>query len=254
MTSLLQTRGLVKSFGGIRAADHLDLTFEPGKITGLIGPNGAGKTTFFNLVTGYIPPDEGQVLWDGRDVTGKAPHHVSAAGVIRTWQDLRLYMHMTVLQNVMVARPAQPGERLLTALVSPRGTWRAERHNRARSMAILERVGLWDKRNTTAADLSFAEQKLLSIARALATDARCYLFDEPLAGLDEESSEVAHRILRELAASGLVVCLVEHIMDSVVNVCEEVVFLNQGALLAQGTPADVMANEQLAELYFGADA
>lgn len=246
----LEGKALERRFGGIVAVAGLDLAIEPGRITGLIGPNGAGKTTAFNLLTGFLPPDRGEVRYGGRSLDGLKPHQIVHQGVARSFQDLKLFTGLTVLENVLVALPHQRGDRLRYVYFAPWIVRREERQNLARSMAILEFVGLAERAGELASDLSFAEEKLLVVARLLATGAGALLFDEPLAGLAPNALAKVMPIFRQLAASGRTLCIIEHNLDVIRELCDHVVFLDEGRKLAEGTAEQLMNDPELSERYF----
>jgi len=246
----LEGRGLERHFGGIAAVAGLDLTIEPGRITGLIGPNGAGKTTAFNLLTGFLQPDRGEVLYGGRSLKGVKPHRIVRAGVGRSFQDLKLFTHLTVLENVLVALPRQRGDYLAYVYFAPWIVRAEERRNLARAMAILEFVGLGARAGELASELSYAEEKLLAVARLLATGAQALLFDEPLSGLAPNALAKVFPLFRRLAASGRTLCIIEHNLDVIRELCDRAVFLDEGRKLAEGTPEELMRDPQLSGRYF----
>ncbi|MDB5055040.1 MAG: branched-chain amino acid transporter permease [Bacilli bacterium] len=251
-TPILVTDMLKKSFGGIQATNGLSLKLYKGKVIGLIGPNGAGKTTAFNLTTGFLKPDEGKITYKGNDITGFSPHKISNLGIVRTWQNLRLFMDMTVLDHVLLARQNQPGESLLLAIIKPSKVRKVQKSDLERSLQILQLLGLQDKRHVYAEDLSYAEQKLLSLARIIAMEADVLLLDEPMSGLDGNSLEMAKRLVHDLAVKeGKAICLIEHNVDFVADACDRILFLDQGQVIAEGTPQEIMANEHLTKIYFG---
>jgi branched-chain amino acid transport system permease protein len=251
-SALLELEGVSRSFGGIQAVQGCTLSLKEGKITGLIGPNGAGKTTLFNVITGLYPSQEGAIRFENREITRFSPHLIPPVGIGRSFQELRLFHRMTVLDNVLVACPNQTGERIWGAFFRFRRVKEQETANRDRAMAYLRFVGLEEKAQELAEDLSFAEQKLLSLARLLATEAKLMLLDEPTSGLDPVFMESLYPMIKELVRHGKTVCIVEHNMDVIRAVVDEVIFLNQGQVLARGTPEEIMNAPQLAEIYFGA--
>jgi ABC-type branched-subunit amino acid transport system ATPase component len=246
----LEARGLEKRFGGIVAVSKLDLALAPGRITGLIGPNGAGKTTAFNLLTGFIEPDAGEVAYRGRPLKGLKPHRIVRLGIARSFQDLKLFTRLTVLENVLVALPRQRGDHLAYVYFTPWAVASEERANLGRAMAILEFVGLQQRAAEPAADLSYAEEKLLAVARLLATDAEVLLFDEPLSGLAPNTLREMQPIFRRLADSGRTLAIIEHNLDVIRELCDTAVFLDEGRKLAQDTPERLMQDPVLAERYF----
>jgi branched-chain amino acid transport system ATP-binding protein len=237
---ILELSGLSKSFGGNRVIKDLNLAIENAVVTSLVGPNGAGKTTLFDLITGFHTPDAGRVRLRGRDITGMPPHRVAHAGIVRTFQNLRLFRSLTVLENVLLAVESEADRRSFAA-----------RHELAQ--AALERAGVARIADVRAADLSFAEQKFVSLARAIAKRADLMLLDEPAAGLDGPSLERFHVLIRSLVDEGRTVLLIEHNLDIVRQISDRVAFLDNGRLLAHGTPKEIFAMEELAVLYFGDD-
>jgi len=247
----LSADGLKKSFGGIRAADDLTLVLAPGKVTALVGPNGAGKTTVFNLLTGFLTPDGGTVRLRGADVTHRAPWRMVRLGLARSFQDVRLFERMTVLDNVLAAIPHQPGERLGPLFLAPRRTAQAERKNRETALAYLAFVGLEGKAGEVASSLAFGEQKLVALARLMATEADILLLDEPASGVDLHWVRRILDLIRRLAASGKTVCIVEHNLEVVTAIADHAYFMEAGRIIAEGRPEALMADRRLGEIYFG---
>ena len=251
---ILEIRGLSKSFGGLRAVNEASLTLSSGKITGLIGPNGCGKTTIFNLITGFLDADGGKVYVHGKEITGKAPYKLINDGLARSWQDIRTFKDMTVLDNVRVARPKQSGEKILALFFSPWRVAREERENYRKAFGYLKMVGLADKAGHLAGSLSTAEQKLVAIARLMATECPVLLLDEPTSALDLESVERIIKLIRSIAQQGRkTILLIEHNLDVVRGLVEEAYFMSEGKVLAYGEPSALMADPKLAEVYFGID-
>jgi len=247
----LSATGLKKSFGGIRAADDLALVLERGKVTALVGPNGAGKTTVFNLLTGFLTPDAGTVALRETDVTRLAPWKTVRLGLARSFQDVRLFERMTVLDNVLAAIPHQPGERLGPLFFAPRRTAEAERRNRDTALGGLAFVGLAHKAGELASSLAFGEQKLVALARLIATEADVLLLDEPAAGVDPQWVERILDLIRQLVAAGKTVCIVEHNLEVVTAIADRAYFMEAGRIIAEGRPDELMADRRLAEIYFG---
>ena len=241
MAALLAVRGLSKKFGGRAAVEGLDLALDEGVITALVGPNGAGKTTFFNMVTGNLRPDAGEVALGGRTITGMVPHRVARLGIARSFQDLRLFSHMSVRDNMLASLERRAW------LWQPRGG--AVRQ--AAVEAALDRAGLLDLARARAVDLSYAESKFLSLARIMVTPARIWLLDEPASGLDPASRSRFIALLRAAVASGVTICLIEHNLDVVTEIADRIAFLDQGRKLAEGDPAHIMADPALRAIYFG---
>ncbi len=253
-TPILEIKDLSKSFGGLQAVKDVSLTLSSGRITGLIGPNGCGKTTIFNLVTGFLNADSGRVYVRGKEITGRAPYKLVNDGLVRSWQDIRVFKDMTLLDNVLVARPNQSGEKILSLFFSPWQVAREERENYGKALGYLKMVGLLDKAGHLAGNLSTAEQKLVALARLMATECPVLLLDEPTAALDMESVERIIKLIRNIANQGWkTILLIEHNLDVVWGLVEQAYFMGEGRVLAYGEPASLMADPKLAEVYFGID-
>jgi ABC-type branched-subunit amino acid transport system ATPase component/ABC-type branched-subunit amino acid transport system permease subunit len=251
---LLEVRNVSKSFGGLRAVEDSSIELPAGEITGLIGPNGCGKTTLFNVITGFLPMDRGRIFVQGVEVTGRPAYALVKKGLARSWQDVRVFKQMTVLDNVLVARPNQRGESLPGLFLSPRRVGREERENLRASLEYLQLVGLLGKAGELAGSLSNAEQKLVAIARLLATECPLLLLDEPTAALDLDSVGRIIALIRDIASRGQkTILLVEHNLDVVRGLVKRAYFMSEGKVLAYGPPAQLMADPQLAEAYFGLD-
>jgi branched-chain amino acid transport system ATP-binding protein len=232
--SLLEVRGVMVRFGGVMAVGGVDLNAEVGQVTGLIGPNGAGKTTLFNVVSGMQEPTAGEVFVGGIDITGEAPHKRAKRGLARTFQRLELFSSLTVRDNVRVAAE-------LAAVPDVDGT--VER--------LLDKVGVAHLASTVAGDLPTGSARLVEIARALATMPRLLLLDEPASGLDDSETERLGSLLRELAADGLGVLLVEHDMNLVMHVCDLIHVLDLGNIIAVGTPTEIQHDQAVLQAYLG---
>ncbi len=242
---------LCKRFGGIVVADSINLQIPAGRVVGLIGPNGAGKTSFFNLVSGIVRPDAGSVTLGGVDLTGLKTHQRARRGLSRTWQNLRLFSSLTVLDNLLVAPRLYLGESLTALLFGAGRVRRAERADRERATAILERTGLADIAHMSVGSVTFGQQKLIGVARALMNDPCCLLLDEPMAGVEGQAYQTIQRVVRDLAESGIAVCVVEHNVAFIRDLCDEGVFMFAGRVLARGSVAELIADPRLTELYFG---
>lgn len=248
---VLEARGLDKSFGGLKAVDNFSLELRQGQITALVGPNGCGKTTAFNLITGFLRPDQGSVLLRGREITGLTAHRRAQVGIARSWQDVRIFQHMTVLDNVLLARQSRAGEKLFRLFLAPWTVGRQRRMHHQAAYQYLEVVGLLDKAGEIAKNLSYAEQKLLAVARLLATEANVLLFDEPSSGVDPNWVQSLMGLIRRLARRGKTICIVEHNLEVVKEISDLVYFMADGKALRQGTAQELMADPQLKEIYFG---
>ena len=241
---------LSKSFDGVRALAGVALEFPSSGIVAIIGPNGAGKTTLVNVLTGFLRADSGRSFLGDQELTRLAPHKIARLGIGRTFQDLRLISLVSVLENVMLARPNQKGERLLPALFRF-GVAVEEKRNHEEAMRLLRFVGLADKANELAGEHSYGQQKLLSPACCLATEARILLLDEPVAGVHPEMVEKILGLLSELRGQGKLVVFIEHDIAAVRQVADVVVVMDQGEVIAQGKPAEVLERPEIIEAYVG---
>ncbi len=251
MSAYLEVSGVNQRFGGLQALNDCGFAIAQGGITCLVGPNGAGKTTIFNVITGFLRPDTGQVAFRGRRLDGLRPQAIVAAGVARSFQNLRLFVDLTALENVLVGLPAGFGEAPLGALFRPFHTAQLDRVRRAQAMERLEHVGLADRAGEKVRNLSYGEQKLLTVARLLATGAELLLLDEPASGLAAGALDQVMALLRRLQADGKTLLVVEHNTRVVQQIADHVLFLHQGHLMAEGTPERIIADPVLAEIYFG---
>jgi branched-chain amino acid transport system ATP-binding protein/branched-chain amino acid transport system permease protein len=249
--AIVQTEGLVKRFGGITAVDGVDLVLREGHITALIGGNGAGKTTVFNLITGIIRPDGGRVALRGKDITSQPPHRIAQQGMVRSFQDTRLFRRMSALDNVAVAVPGQAGENPANLLARPLRSRKAERQTLKKATSALGFVNLEDRRHELVANLSFGDQKLVAIARLLATEAEVLLLDEPTSGVDPSAVENVIDVILRMQEIGRTVCLVEHSVHFVERLADRAFFMDQGRVIASGTMTELRSQERLTEIYFG---
>ena len=233
---MLEVRELSKSFGGLKAVDQASLDVRQGEIVGLIGPNGAGKTTLFAAIAGFHKPDAGRIVLDGRDITGLAPHHICAAGMVRTFQITQPFAKISVRENIMVGAYFRTAERKL-----------AERE----AEAVAGMVGMTGQLDQMGADLTVAGRKRLELARALGTGPRLLLLDEVMAGLNPTEVTEIVQVIRDIRDSGITILLIEHVMQAVTSLAERVYVLNQGRMIAEGTSAAIADNPQVIEAYLG---
>ncbi|WP_428563162.1 MAG: ABC transporter ATP-binding protein [Solidesulfovibrio sp. DCME] len=240
-------------FGGLQALTEVSFDLRPGEILSLIGPNGAGKTTVFNVITGVYKISGGQVTYDGAPISGLRPHHILARGIARTFQNIRLFTAMTALENVMVARHCRTRAGVLGSVLRLPGQRREERAVRERAMEALRFAGLAGQADTVAKNLPYGLQRRLEIARALGSDPKTILLDEPAAGLNPSESRELMETIARIAATGINVLLVEHDMSVVMNVSHRVVVLDHGVCICQGSPDEVRANPQVIEAYLGSE-
>jgi branched-chain amino acid transport system ATP-binding protein len=247
--SILKIDRVTKQFGGLTALDQVSFEVEAGEIRGLIGPNGAGKSTMFKNIAGFYTPTEGDIVYQGQSIAGRAPHSIAELGVVRTFQETTLFQELTVFENVLVGRHIHARSNLLKAIF---------RLDRARQQAaadkaveVLEFMGLIDRREQLASELPLGSQRALAISIALAAEPSLLLMDEPFAGMNPEETNHMMDLTRKVRESGITIVLVEHDMRAVMGLCNYLTVLNFGQLLAEGTPDEIRNNERVIEAYLG---
>lgn len=247
----LQTKALTKFFGGVKAVNNLSIQIEPKMVTSLIGPNGAGKTTLFNLITGFLRPNSGEIFFKGKPISGLPPYRIAEMNISRTFQMIRIFPKLTVLDNVLLALKNQKGENLWWGVLSTRSVKSEETKNIGRALELLEYLELAHMKNDIAGNLSYGESKLVEIGRTIATDAELFLFDEPMAGLSPLMLSKVTETVRKLKNSGKTILLIEHDMKVVMDISDMVIVMNYGEEIASGTPSDIKKDERVIEAYLG---
>lgn len=250
--SLLEVKGVVKSFGQLRALDGVEMVVCRGKVTGLVGPNGSGKTTLFNAVSGFLKPDAGSVIFDGHNVTGAPTHHLARMGLKRTFQNTADFTDMSVLQNLLTSVRTLPGERLSRLFTSPRRVSVSERDVVDRAWMLLDRMGLTELANTRAGDLSIGQGRLLQIGRLLMEPPSLLMLDEPSSGLNPDDQHRLSTTVRQLRdAEGMTVLVIEHNMAFIHAISDALYVMHDGHVIASGPPAEVVRDPLVIETYLG---
>ena len=248
---MLETKGLTVAFGGLVAVNQVDLSVSPGEILGMIGPNGAGKTTFFNLVTGFLNPTSGQILFRGENIAGLPPSRIASLGICRTFQITSIFPGLTVWENLLAGTYCWTQTRLLDTLLRSRRYEEQRREIERQAGEILEFLRMEDQKDTRARNLSYGDQRRLEIGIALASRREFLLLDEPAAGMNPEETQTLSQVIRQIRDKGITIFLIEHHMQLVMGICDRIVVLNYGRKIAEGTPLEISRNPQVIEAYLG---
>jgi branched-chain amino acid transport system ATP-binding protein len=251
--TLLSVRGISKRFGGLQAVNDLSFDVATGSIKALIGPNGAGKTTIFNLISGFLPPDSGEIVFGEMEIHGMSSWEVATLGMVRTFQHIRLFPKMTVLENIMVGRHVHSRAGFLAGMLNLPFTWGEERRIREKSIEIMELLGIVAHAGTEANSLAYGQQRVVELGRAIACEPKLLLLDEPAAGLNMRETNEMGRLISRIRDMGVTVLLVEHDMSLVMKISDEIVVVSYGEKIAEDRPLSIQKNREVIRVYLGAD-
>jgi len=251
--TLLSIKNLTKRFGGLMAVNDVSFDVDQGRIVGLIGPNGAGKTTVFNLITGNYIPDQGEMIFNGHNLVGLKTHRIVSLGIARTFQTIRLFKNLSVLENVLAGCHCRMRSGIFSSMLRLPSQRREEKMALGRALKELEFIGLKDQMNLKSMNLSYGNQRLLEIARALASNPKLIVLDEPAGGMNDYETQQLVGLIRKMQDRGLTVLLIEHDMNLVMRICEDIVVLEYGALIAQGNAEQITRDQRVIEAYLGID-
>ncbi|KGR91165.1 ABC transporter [Ureibacillus massiliensis 4400831 = CIP 108448 = CCUG 49529] len=248
---VLEVKNMTKNFGGISALTDVSFSINEGDIFGLIGPNGAGKTTMFNMITNIFEPTSGEIIFKGENITGLKPFKITEKGICRTYQNIRLFSQMSALNNVMVGGHSQTRSGVFSSVFRTKTQRNEEKMLQEKAEELLDLVGLLEHKDTIAENLAYGQQRRLEIARALASNPKLLLLDEPAAGMNEKETDSLYDLIKMVQSRGITVLIIEHDMPLVMKLCDRIAVLNFGEKLAEGTPEEIQNNEAVIEAYLG---
>lgn len=248
---MLKIIDVSKQFGGLVALNKVNMVVEKGEIRGLIGPNGSGKTTLINVITGFYKPSDGNIIFNEIDISKNNTHEIAKQSLVRTFQNINLFPTMTALENVLVGRSSNMKSNLFQVIVNSKFSREEEKINSDYAREILAFVGLEGKEEIRAQNLSYGQQRLLEIARAMATEPRVLLLDEPVAGMNDQESDEVAKLVKKLQKKGMTILLIEHSMRFVMNLCDKITVLNSGTVIADDIPEEIQKNEEVIKVYLG---